>query len=149
MATLREAVLERLQNDAPLTAILTGGVKDWESLGDGREGLTPSTAAYNGDLLLPQAVLTWGTEAAVLETYGPVQGRRRFCQVWVYDHSSRATIDAALRRIETVLHRARVATEDANTALLIFANDGPDFLEDALGKAPGRFSRYYVQFTRG
>jgi hypothetical protein len=147
VATLRAAVKSRLTADATLMAILTGGAKDWDELGDGKTGLTPETAAYNGSILLPQAVLTWGTETPVMESYG-TQGLRRFLQLWAYDHDSRATIESALKRARTVLHRARVATDDAGTVLVVFASYGPDFLEDALGKAPGRFARFYIQMGR-
>lgn len=147
MATLRAAVKTALTADATLMAILTGGINDFE--GYGRLGLTPSNATYAADgiTLLPCAVITWSTETPAMETYSG-QGRRRFMQLWVYSHASYATIDSALRRAETVLHRLKISTDDVRQALLIYANDGPDYVDDTMQGALARFSRYAVQFSR-
>ncbi len=148
MATLRQAVLSALTGDSTLMTILTGGVGDWDTLG--RTGLTPGNAVYETDdvRLKPQAVVSYSTEIPALEPYGTRQGRRRFMQLWVYSNSSYATIDSALRRAEVVLHRLQVTTDDAHTALLIYVNDGPDFIADELEGALARYSRYYLQFSR-
>ena len=147
MATLRAAVKAPLTGDATLMAILTGGLNDFE--GYGRLGLTPENAQYEADgiTLKPQAVLTWGTETPVLDSYG-VQGMNRFFQLWVYDHDSPALIETALDRARVVLHRRQVTTDDARTALILFANHGPDFVADELQGAAGRFSRYSVRLSR-
>lgn len=147
MATLRAAVLARLQADVPLTTLLTGGINDRDTLG--REGLTMSTAALQSDgvSIKPQAVLTWSTETPEMETFG-TRGRRRFASVWAYSHASYALVEAALRAAEDVLHRSLVATDDAGQVLLVYANDGPDFLAEELSNAFGRFARFYIQMGR-
>lgn len=147
MATLRAAVKATLLADSTLMSILTGGLNDFE--GYGRLGLTPSNAAYAADgiTLLPQAVLTWGTETPALDSYG-LQGMTRTFQLWVYDHDSPALIETALNRARIVLHRLQLTTDDARQVLILFANHGPDFVADELQGAAGRFSRYWVRLSR-
>jgi hypothetical protein len=147
VATLREAVLDVVQADAPLNAILMGGVYDRDELG--REGLTLSNVQFEADgvSIKPTGVLTWGVETPELEGYG-TRGRRRFASVWVYSHDSYSTIEAALRAAEDALHRTQVATDDAGTVLLVYANDGPDFQAEELGNAFGRFARFYIVMGR-
>jgi len=148
VATLRTIVRTTLAADATLMALLTGGLKDWDTAG--RTGLTLKNAVKEADgiRIKPVAVLTWSTESKSMSSYGPTRGRQRFFQLWAYADSSYATIEQMLRRAEVVLDRKQVTADDARLCFIHYVDDGPDGVADELGGALMRTSRYFVEVTR-
>ena len=99
------AILQALQGDAALMALLTGGLYDGQVVTDISRQATPN--AYNewGELE-PCAILKPESEAPA----GPhPHGARLFVTLWMYQQFGAAAIDAARERAYHVLHRQRLA----------------------------------------
>jgi hypothetical protein len=99
------AIFAALQGDAPLTALLPGGLYDGVAVQDISRQETPD--AYNewGEMK-PCAILKPETQAPT----GPHRdGARLFVTLWLYQQRGAAEIDAARERAYQVLHRATLA----------------------------------------
>ena len=99
------AIFAALQGDAPLTALLPGGLDDGVAGQDISRQETPD--AYNewGEMK-PCAILKPETQAPT----GPhPDGARLFVALWLYQQMGAAEIDAARERAYRVLHRQTLA----------------------------------------
>jgi hypothetical protein len=102
--SLRSALLDVLEDDATLTATLTGGVYGEAEIS--RQG-TPGAFDANGEVL-PCALLTMEAE----DPAGPFPtSSRAFVTVYFYARAGYSAIDAALARVYALLHRQRVSDE--------------------------------------
>lgn len=117
MADLKTVFRQRLEADATLTSILTGGI--WDSSELDRNKITvnnrPEIFEANGITVKPFAAITWRENGALQPlVYG---SKRRTCEVYVYQHRRYDQIDAALRRLEVMFEaeadRQLVAADDA------------------------------------
>jgi hypothetical protein len=141
MATLREAFKARLADDPTLAGLLYGGVLDAD---DVFRGLKVTNVPYesNGVTIQPFASIRWGGA----NPFGPVtvQAEQQRVEVYVYQHTGYATIEAALTRIKQLCNRQFISADDRQLAYLANPQKGPDSNEEALGWACGRFIRFSI-----
>ncbi len=147
MATLKDAVRTTLEGDATLSAILTGGVYDASEVE--RDGVTADNVQRDANgRVKPFAVLRWRGSAPdfVLGTH---EAERRYLEVWLYEDTGYTNIDAAERRIKTLLHRKTFAdTDNEGLAWARWVHDLGESSADELGGASASMSRYEIVLTR-
>ncbi len=103
--TAYAAILNALQSDAALTALLPGGLYDGVAVGDISRQTTPNAFNEWGEML-PCAILKPESQAPA----GPhPDGARLFVTLWLYQQSGAAEIDAGRERAYRVLHRQTLA----------------------------------------
>lgn len=96
------AILQALQADAALTAILTGGLYDGVAIQDISRQATPDAFDAWGEMK-PCGILKPESQSPA----GPhTHGSRLFVALWLYQQRGGAEIDAARERAYQVLHRA-------------------------------------------
>lgn len=147
MATLKQTVLDVLNNDATLTATVTGGFADAESLPF--DGLTPDNIQTdaNGVTIIPQGVLRWRSETPMR---GPKYAVMRFVEIYLYDDPSSGfdNIDTAKRRIWELLSETYLGNTDTEGfAWLIWAGDVGEQYDDTLRANMDRM-RFQIDMTR-
>lgn len=142
MATLRAALKTTLEADSTLMALLTGGVFDSEDVF--REGVDEPEAPResNGVTIKPFASIRWGGANPT----GPVlvDAEAQSVEIYCYQHSGYTTIEAALTRIKALLNRKFITADNRQMAYFAEPQKGPDFAEEALNFAPGKFIRFMV-----
>ncbi len=100
--SIRSAILAILAGDTTLLATLTGGVYSATEIS---RQLTPGAFDANGEVL-PCALLVLEAEDPV----GPYNtSSRLFVVLYLYEQQGYTAIDAALKRIYTLLHRQRIS----------------------------------------
>ena len=139
MTTLREAVIDLLQADVTLMAILTGGV--WERREINRT-LTPSIYTATGAMKPCAVVLVEATSPV-----GPAQFdfEQVFFLVWLYEESGNhySAIDLARDRVRALLHRQSVAITAGCVHEIRHADGGADFYDDVLS-CEAAYERFYA-----
>ncbi len=100
--SIKDAIFQRMTADAPLLALLTGGVYQVAELSPTMEPPTPFDAVGR---MRPSALVRRETSTAT----GP-RGRfdRQFAVVFFYDHAGYEVINQALARTRAILHEQRV-----------------------------------------
>jgi hypothetical protein len=142
MTSLRDAIKAKLENDAELMDILTGGVHEVE--------ISKSTTlgaydANEGGRLKPCCVVRLGTSAPT----GPVGGvERQFITLWFYQARGYAQIDAAIARCKALLDRQQVAIDGGFVYEVRHAGDMSDTDAPELEGASLKNSRYSVVLIR-
>ena len=102
------AVVDRLQDDATLAALLTGGVYDGESTPTVNRQATPDAFDAFGEML-PCALV----KAESATPWGPLHDSGRlYLLVWLYDQHDYTVIETARNRVYTLLHREKVSGAD-------------------------------------
>lgn len=146
MADLRTALREYLLADAPLAAILTGGIHDAQTAD--RAGADTAWIArdpVDNITVLPFAVIrfrgTLGKEVISVS-------RRRFVEIYLYQDQGYIEIEKAKRRIEAILHRHQVQADDAGIAMFHWSQDIGEFTAPEYEHAAGECARYYVDYIR-
>lgn len=116
MTHYREAVRAKLAGDAPLAALATNGVWDFDrivSQGFGTNGITLDVLTNNAVLIQPTVYLNWTSETPIY----PVKARawRAMVEVYLYDWDGYVTIRQMRQRVYELLHEKRVSfNEPAN-----------------------------------
>lgn len=106
MASRESDFVARMVADAPLMAILTGGVATGEAVG--LEGITRETrpASFSGGYLLPTALVRQAANIPTgeIDDYNDLtSSMRQRVEVWLYsEQGSWTAIDAAATRIRTL-----------------------------------------------
>jgi hypothetical protein len=137
------AILQALQADAALAAILTGGLYDGVTVTDISRQATPGAYDANQELL-PCGLLKPESQAPT----GPhPDGSRLFVTLWLYQQSGATAIDAARERAYQVLHRSRFLAGGGLWDVR-HANDVLGMEMQALG-TPAIMSRYVATVNRG
>ncbi len=99
---MRDTLKDFLTADTALVALLTGGLYTATEIS---RQLTPGAFDANGEVL-PCALLVLEAEDPV----GPYNtSSRLFVVLYLYERQGYTTIDAALKRIYTLLHRQRIS----------------------------------------
>ena len=99
------AILQALQNDAALMALLTGGLYDGLEVSDISRQATPDAYDEWGEMK-PVGILKPESQAP----RGPhPDSARLFVTLWLYQQAGSAAIDAARERAYHVLHRTILA----------------------------------------
>ena len=141
---MRTHIRTRLEADATLIAILTGGIYDASELPE--DGLTPAAApgAYTGTRLKPCAVIRFRNQN---ETQIVGASKRRFFEIYFYQGVGQSSIDAAAARCRTLLHpHARSKTTAGQVYYTTWMDDAGDLVADELGGAAMSYSRYYMDY---
>ena len=135
----KTAVAQALQADAPLMALLSGGVYSTAQITPGMEAPHPFDEVGR---MRPSALVRSETTAIA----GP-QGiyDRAFVVVFFYDHAGYATIDEAAERARVVLHRRYIGDGSYEVR---HVDDVSDQYDDAILAYMHR-SRYQVARYRG
>jgi hypothetical protein len=136
--SLRDDIKTYLEADATLTGILTGGVHAGVEIS--RQN-TPSAFDSNGEIL-PCALVKEEADAKT----GPFhESSVTYILVFFYQRYDYDSIDQALDRVFTLLHRQKVGTKVWE---ILWANDIKDQEDQALGCSLS-LSRYQVYRNRG
>jgi hypothetical protein len=135
---MRSAIADALASDAELLASLTGGVYDASEVGEISRQSTPDAFDANGEIL-PCALVR--TESDQL--YGPFTSpgsisSRSFVMVYLYQRQGFDTIDVAMGRVLTLLHKQRLGD---STWEICWADDSGDLEDEGLACAM-RYARY-------
>lgn len=147
MASVKQTILNTLNNDATLTAVVTGEFLDADNLPF--DGLTQDNlqTGANNVIILCQGVLRWRSENPMR---GPNTAVRRFLEIYIYDDPSSGfdNIDTAKRRIFELLHQKQFAGVD-NYGLVwtIWVGDVGESYDDVLRANMDRM-RIQVDLTR-
>ena len=137
------AILQALQGDAALAAILTGGLYDGLAVQDISRQATPDAYDEWGELK-PVGLLKPETQTP----RGPhPHGARLFVALWLYQQAGSEAIDAARERAYQVLHRSQLAGSGGMWEVL-HAGDVLGAEVQALG-VPVIMSRYVATVNRG
>lgn len=137
-----DAIVTALQNDATLMSTLAGGIHRAVEIS---RQVTPG--AFDGNReLLPCALVR--QESAT--TWGPHDNSGRlYVAVWFYERSGYENVEAARKRVYTVLHRQKLTPSDGSGNYEIrHANDLLDLEDPALGVSMA-MSRYVCTVQRG
>lgn len=146
MATARAALKTYLNADATLAALLTGGVKDEDDFTFDEGGANEVPRETDGVRIKPFAYVRWRV-SNVTEIIAASE--RQTVQLYLYQRSGKSTIESAVKRLKTLLHRHQLTADDK--ALLMFhyqmSNTGlPP--ADELGGASMGLVQFYTDFTR-
>ncbi|MEQ8673300.1 MAG: hypothetical protein RIC84_08795 [Aggregatilineales bacterium] len=147
MATIRTALLAKLEGDATLTGILTGGV--WDASEVDRRGVTPREAVYEADgvRLKPLAVVRW---RSAVSTEIVQISERRFFEIYFYEDYGYVKIETAKRRVKALLHRELLPVAGEGTYFTVWVDDLGERVmeeEDVFGGASMDMSRFYIIYT--
>lgn len=147
MASVKQTILNTLNDDATLTAIVTGEFLDADNLPF--DGLTQDNlqTTVNNVTILCQGVLRWKSENPMR---GPESAVRRFLEIYIYDDPTNGfdNIDAAKRRIWALLHQKRFAGVDSyGLCWTIWVGDVGESYDDVLRANMDRM-RIQVDLTR-
>ena len=145
MATLRESLKARLENDSALAALLTGGVLDAADIPTD-SGIDVAPRLSDGVRIAPYAVVRW--QASNAYSMLNIGAEQETVEIYCYQHSGYDTIEAAQGRIKTLLHNAYLDVDDRDLAHVLFAYISGEVPADELGGASCRFSRYVVTGVR-
>lgn len=152
MADLKTVFRQKLEGDATLTTLLTGGIYDSSELS--REGITPGnlSAIFAADeiTILPFAAVTWH-EANPGEVLVP-NAEMRFCEVYVYQFRRYDVIDAALLRLREMFafnrDRQLGTADDASGAWVRWAGNLGELRDPDLQNAPMGRARFQIDIVR-
>lgn len=145
MATQRDALRVYLEADPTLTGILTGGIYDASELD--QNGLPDGGLLMDArGRYLPWVVIRWRTANA---TEIIRHSERRFVEVYFYDQTGYANIEAAKRQVKALLDGHPVGgADDAQMNTFHWVSDLGDFVADEYEGAAADRSTYYVDYTR-
>jgi hypothetical protein len=148
MPSLRDTIRTTLVNDVTLAGILTGGIYDADQLD--REGIEQSTIRDSQLRIKPFAVLRWRAS----NPFGPevLPAEERFVEIYFYEDSGTAGIEAAKTRTKTLLHRKYFTATGTGIVFVTWAGDlgeiPPGEAGRELGNSSADRSRYAVILTR-
>lgn len=137
-----DVLLGVLTGDAPLVALLTGGLYDGRTVQEISRQNAPAAYDAWGELL-PCALV----RAENQTPWGPLRNSSRlYVTVWLYQQTGYTAIEAARERIYALLHRKQLSTADGIFEVR-HANDLTG-LEAQEMPAAMAMCRYYVTANR-
>ena len=146
MATQRQTLLTFLEADSALTTLLTGGIFDASELD--LEGLSPSDLPTDAvGRVQPLLLIRWRGEGEK-EVIGRTE--RRTVELYLYDFAGYATIEAAKRRIKTLLDNQKIGSaDDANMNHFKWMGGIGEFVPEEFDNVgAGEMMRFYVDYAR-
>lgn len=151
MSDWQDILTTKVTTDAPLAAILTGGVFAAETLPtNGKDGMTLENAPKQADgiRILPFAVLRLtggvGIPIRFLKTEDQTFALFAYAEDW-------GTVRDAIRQVKTLLHEKYLPTTVGDTVGLIYCEcvgDLPEFYADELGGRPCAATRFRATIAR-
>lgn len=147
MTSLYQAIYDHLSADTTLSSLATGGLYDWAQVG--RRGLTRATLTANDTVpIQPALFLHWSSATPFGGGEVGVAAQRVFFEVYFYQDSGYASIDAMRQRVMTLLHRQQLALNDGWCFLILWRGDVRQQQDEALGGVSMERSRYEVHIGR-
>ena len=147
MANLRTTLRQRLEADAALSAILTGGVFDVSELPQDGGGASYVPRETNGVTIKPHAVIRFGAASVMFEPF-KLAAQTQTAEVYVYQSKGYTEIERAHTRIQALLHDAYLTADDTQLAHVSLLYLSPDLRAEELEEAPMRFARYGINLVR-
>ena len=148
MATLAETLKSVLLADATLTALLPGGVVDAEDLPYDGGGVRSVPRLPDGVVAATFALIRWRSSNAT----GPsaVQGELAFLEIYAYQDTGYAEVEAAMTRMKSLLNRREFVTDDRAVAYLEFVGvfGETDVKAEEFGGLSFKFIRFSVTQIR-
>lgn len=148
MSNLRDAFSGLLSGDTTFSTPLTGGIYDLSDLGP--DGLTPSNPACagawtSGGSLRPCALLHWRTA----QNFGPhFDAEQAYVELYVYQLSGVAIVEAALLRAKALLHRVQLTASDYGLCWVNALTTRTEIPAPELGGALGGMARFEIHRIR-
>jgi hypothetical protein len=146
MATYRQALIEYLEADVALTALLTGGIRDSNDLpvewlsGGNVDGI------WNGLDMVPHCLLTWREENSMDSAFS---ADRQFVDGFVYANRGYTTINSAIARIKALFRPSLKfsSLDDATSIFVLYTQASDEMTSDDLYQKPMRRFRLQVDIT--
>ncbi len=142
MATLRAMTIATLEANAPLMAILTGGVLDAQDLPRDGGGMDSAPKETDGVRIAPHAVVRW-RENNQFDAV-PIGAEKTLCEIYLYDHIGYARIDQAIRLIKPLFHQLRFQADDRQFVFFNWVHSSGELEAEEYNNAPMRFTRFEV-----
>jgi len=143
MATLRAKVKATLQANAPLVALLTGGILDASVLDFTGEGASQAPREADGVTLKTHAVIRWG-DVSPNGSGLKIGDEAETFEIYVYQDTGFDVIESALIKIKKLLHDSYLVTDDRALAHVIKVFTSGEMPAEELGNAACRFVRFAV-----
>lgn len=122
MPTVHENVLTLILDDITLSALLSGGVFDYDNIDDiDRGGMDWSPKEDDGIRLAPHAKLRWGTVLPHGENI-LLAAEEESLDIYIYQDIGYTVIDAVAKRLKELLHTEYVTGDDVGLSFFTFAN---------------------------
>jgi hypothetical protein len=144
MGALRPDFRLLLENDTALSSTLTGGIFDATELG--RNGLQIEQVQDAQGRIKPCAVIRWRANNPFPPE--PIPAERQFVEVYLYEDTGYTNIEAAIKRMKTLLHRKYIISTDHGLAWVRWAGDLGEMEAEELGNCPMNRSRFEIIKTR-
>jgi len=144
--TFQSDLMATLTGDSALSAILTGGWWDSETLP--REGMTLSHAPKQADgvKIAPFGVIR--RRGMNDEGIRDLNAERGSVEFYIYAHKGYATIEGAVSRLKVVLNEKLLVSSDVSLAFIKFAHLSGELVAEELGGAPFKFVRFNLILRR-
>lgn len=144
MATLRAAIKSTLTGDAPLMALLTGGVLDAQDLNFTGEGAYEAPREADGVTLKAHAVVRWGERSPTGRAV-KVRAKLETVEIYVYQDTGFDVIESAILRMCSLLEDTYVTTDDRALAHITEQSFvSGELPAEELGNAACKFVRFFI-----
>lgn len=146
MAVFRDVLRTTLENDAPLAAILTGGVFDASELPQDGGGMSSFGRTADGITLKPMLVIRF--RASNQFSASLINAERGTLELYFYQDVGYDQIELALTRTKALINHVFLTAADRAIAHLEYAYTSGDLMAEEMGDAPCRFMRFIVTDIR-
>lgn len=149
MTTIREAIVEVLDDDATLAALATGGIYQVSTVG--REGLTRKMLLGSGVAINPAVYVVWSTDVPYQQDNRLLRGQNLFFYVYFYQDTGYDVCKQMRERVKALLEYQPVQYDDpADEHMhdLFWRGDMVGEIDESLGDASMERSRYQALYTR-
>lgn len=149
MAVLRDVLLTTLSADATLAALLTGGVLDVSTMPQDQGGAGSAPRESDGITIMPHARVRFISATPIRPArLWRLSPKLHGVEVYLYQPRGYDSIDAAMRRLETLLHDTYLDADDTRLAHFEFAFESTDLTAEELEGAAMRFCRFTITLVR-
>lgn len=148
MGTLREEIKTTLTGNAPLNAVLTGGILDAEDLPHDGGGAGSAPRLADTVRVEPYAVIRWGNDTSYQADSNALGAGRELFEVYIYQHKGYVTIEQAVGMIKTLLHDQYITATDRAIAHVLYVQTSGELPSKELGMASCKFIRFQVIHIR-
>lgn len=148
MATLRDAFKTILTDDATLTALLTGGIKDASNEPKGGFGLKDLAKELDGVRIQPFALIRWRDSVLLQPDMDVLSPEKESVEIYVYQDKGFATIESAVNRLKVLLHRQLISADDREFAYCHFEFVSGEVPAEEYDNASMKFIRFNLSEIR-
>ena len=144
--TLQSDLIQMLSGDSILSAILTGGWWDAETLP--RQGISMSNAPKSSDgvSIAPFGVIR--QRGMTDEGIRDLNAERGSVEFYIYADKGYALIEGAITRLKVLLHRGVLTSSDVSLAHFQFTFVSGELMADEIGNVPFKFCRFSLIIRR-